>query len=77
MWSFIRNCSKSKKDSLKSSLILITKQNSMITYKGKIRIEGVGTAIDVSTSASSPSAAKKIIENMYKVKHWVNQMSKY
>ena len=34
----------------------------MTVYKGKIRIEGVGTAIDVSTSASSPSAAKKIIE---------------
>jgi len=49
----------------------------MITYRGKIRIEGVGTTIDVSTSASSPSAAKKIIENMYQVKHWVQQMSKF
>ncbi|WP_171971863.1 hypothetical protein [Mangrovimonas sp. DI 80] len=48
-----------------------------MTYKGKIRIEGVGTAIDVSTSASSPSAAKKIIENQYRVKHWVQQMSRY
>ena len=46
-------------------------------YNGKIRIAGVGTAIDVSTSASSPSAAKKIIENMYQVKHWVKQMSRY
>lgn len=49
----------------------------MIVYKGKIRIEGVGSAIDVSTSASSPSAARKIIENMYQVKHWVRQMSRY
>ena len=48
----------------------------MITYKGKIRIEGVGTSVNVSTTASSPSAAKKIIENQYQVKHWVQQMSK-
>ncbi|WCO02752.1 hypothetical protein [Psychroserpens ponticola] len=49
----------------------------MIMYKGKIRIEGVGTAVEVSTSASSPSSAKKIIENLYRVKHWVKQMSRY
>ena len=48
----------------------------MIKYKGKIRIEGVGTAIDVETFASSPSAAKKQIQNMWKVKHFVKQMSR-
>ncbi|WMI65521.1 hypothetical protein RBH94_15830 [Aestuariibaculum sp. YM273] len=47
----------------------------MITYKGKIRIEGVGTAIDVSATASSPSAAKKVVENQYRVKQWVKQMA--
>ena len=49
----------------------------MTTYTGKIRIEGVGHAIEVSTTASSPSAAKKIIENQYQVKQWVRQMSRY
>jgi hypothetical protein len=34
----------------------------MTTYKGKIRIEGLGSAVDVSAAASNPSAAKKIIE---------------
>jgi hypothetical protein len=48
----------------------------MTTYKGKIRIERLGTAVDVSASASNPSAAKKIIENQYQVKHWVKQMSR-
>ena len=49
----------------------------MITYRGKIRIEGVGHAIEVSTSASSPSATKKVIENQYQVKQWAQQMSRY
>ncbi|MCB0742943.1 MAG: hypothetical protein KDC67_03485 [Ignavibacteriae bacterium] len=48
----------------------------MKTYKGKIRISGIGTAIEVSTTASNPSAAKKIIQNQFQVKHWVKQMSK-
>lgn len=45
-------------------------------YKGKIRIEGTRTAIDVSVSTSNNSVAKKVIENQYKVKHWVKQMSR-
>jgi hypothetical protein len=45
-------------------------------YKGKIRIEGTGTAIDVSVSCGNNSVAKKVIENQYKVKHWVKQMSR-
>ena len=43
-------------------------------YKGKIRIEGLGSAVEVSTQANSPSAARKIIQNQYKVKHWIRQM---
>lgn len=49
----------------------------MTEYHGKIRIEGVGTAVPVSTYANSPSGAKKIIENQYQVKHWVQQMSRF
>ncbi|MGZ0017646.1 hypothetical protein [Yeosuana sp. AK3] len=49
----------------------------MATYKGKIRIQGLGTAVDISTEANNNSAAKKIIDNQYKVKHWVKQMSRY
>lgn len=45
-------------------------------YKGKIRIEGVGAAIDVSVSCGNNSVATKVIENQYKVKHWVKQMSR-
>jgi hypothetical protein len=48
----------------------------METYKGKIRIQGVGSAVDVSASAVNSSAAKKIIENQYQVKQWVRQMFK-
>jgi hypothetical protein len=48
----------------------------MKTYKGKIRISGLGSAVDVSAKASNPSAAKKIIQNQFQVKHWVKQMSK-
>jgi hypothetical protein len=48
-----------------------------MTYTGKIRIEGLGSAVDVSASASNNSAAKKIIENQYQVKQWVKQMSRY
>ena len=48
-----------------------------ILYKGKIRIEGVGVAIDVSATASNNSVAKRVIENQYKVKHWVKQMSRF
>jgi hypothetical protein len=46
------------------------------TYKGKIRIDGLGTAVNVIVDAGNPSEAKKIISNQYSVKHWVKQMSK-
>jgi S-adenosylhomocysteine hydrolase len=49
---------------------------SNYTYTGKIRIERTGTAIDVSVIATNNSVAKRIIENQYKVKHWVKQMSR-
>jgi len=49
----------------------------MITYKGKIRIEGTGTAIDVMVTTTCNSVAKRVIENQYNVKHWVKQMSRY
>lgn len=45
----------------------------MGTYKAKIRIDGIGTAINVSTEAGNPSEAKRIISNKYTVKHWVRQ----
>jgi hypothetical protein len=45
----------------------------MKTYKGKIRIAGLGHAVDVSATASNPQSAKKVIQNQFKVKHWVQQ----
>ena len=48
----------------------------MATYKGKIRIQGNGPAVSVSTEAGNPSEARKIIQNQYQVKHWVKQPSR-
>lgn len=48
----------------------------MANYTGKIRIKGLGSAVDVSVTANNNSAAKKVIENQYSVKHWVKQMSR-
>ena len=48
----------------------------MANYIGKIRIKGLGSEVDVSVSANNNSAAKKIIENQYSVKHWVKQMNR-
>ncbi|MCK0108685.1 hypothetical protein MWU58_05235 [Flavobacteriaceae bacterium S0825] len=49
----------------------------MATYKGKIRIDGTGTAISVSVEAGNPAEAKKIIKNQYQVKQFLKQMSRY
>jgi hypothetical protein len=48
----------------------------MTTYKGKIRIDKLGTSVNFSVDAGNPSQAKKIINNQFKVKHWVKQPSK-
>jgi len=49
----------------------------MATYTGKIRIKGIGTAVSISVEAGNPSEAKKIINNLYQVKQWLKQMSRY
>jgi hypothetical protein len=48
----------------------------MAIYKGKIRIEGLGVAVNVSADCGNSSEAKKIINNQYKVKSWVKQPSR-
>jgi len=49
----------------------------MATYKGKIRIEGNGTAISVSVEAGNPSEAKRILNNQFQVKQWIKQPSRF
>jgi hypothetical protein len=44
-------------------------------YKGAIRLKGGGHFVSVNCDATSPSAAKKIVESMYDVKSWAKQMA--
>jgi hypothetical protein len=49
----------------------------MKTYFGKIRLMSGGHAVDVKVNASSPEAAKKIVESQYtgQLKAWVKHMA--
>lgn len=49
----------------------------MATYTGKIRIEGNGTAISVSTEAGNPAEAKRILNNQFQIKQWLKQPTRY
>ncbi|QNJ97036.1 hypothetical protein ALE3EI_0453 [Constantimarinum furrinae] len=45
------------------------------TYKGAIWLKSGGHYVSVSCEATSPSAAKRIIESMYDVKSWQRHMA--
>ncbi|WP_242084973.1 hypothetical protein [Aestuariivivens sediminis] len=45
------------------------------TYKGAIYLKSGGHFISVRCEATSPSAAKRIIESMYDVKSWARHMA--
>lgn len=47
------------------------------TYRGAIYLKSGGHFISVSCEATSPSAAKRIIESMYNVRSWARQMSRF
>ncbi|MDU8885202.1 hypothetical protein RXV94_03455 [Yeosuana sp. MJ-SS3] len=49
----------------------------MITksFSGSIRLKTGGHFINVKCDATSPSAAKKIIQSQYNVKSWAKQMA--
>ncbi len=44
-------------------------------YKGSIWLKSGGHYISVTCEATSPSAAKRIIESMYDVRSWARQMT--
>lgn len=44
-------------------------------YKGAIRLKSGGHFVNVSCEATSPSAAKRIIEAQYDIKSWARQMA--
>lgn len=44
-------------------------------YSGAIRLKSGGHFVNVSCDATSPSAAKKIIEAQYDVKSWARHMA--
>jgi hypothetical protein len=49
----------------------------MQTFRGKIRLISGGHPIDVQVQATSPQAAKKIIEAQYagQIQSWAKQMA--
>lgn len=47
------------------------------TYRGTVYLKSGGHFVSVSCEATSPSAARRIIESMYDVKSWARQMSSY
>ena len=49
----------------------------MATYTGKVRLVGNPTAVTVKVEAGNPSEAKRIVHNLYQVKHFLKQMSRY
>lgn len=44
-------------------------------YRGAVYLNSGGHFISVSCEATSPSAAKRIIESMYNVKSWARHMA--
>jgi len=44
-------------------------------YKGAVYLKSGGHFVEVSCSATSPSAAKRIIQSMYDIKSFARQMS--
>ena len=45
------------------------------TYKGAVYLKSGGHFVSVSCDATSPSAAKRIIEAQYDVKSWARHMA--
>lgn len=49
----------------------------MAEYTGKIRIFGNPTAVSFSVEAGNGAEAKRIVNNLYQVKQWLKQPTRY